>query len=119
MRTKFSAAMTAVLSVLLFMAFTAGAAQDKAAEKMKKTDEMKMEKESKDGAMAMSKSEEKTGPVKSFSCDDKCGFMVRSRDEKELMSAVTSHMKKHHADMKMSTKELKGMVKTEGDEMKK
>ena len=78
----------------------------------------KMKDEKKDDKMAMSKSEEKMGPLKSISCDDKCGFMMKSRDEKELMSGATAHMKKHHPDMKMSKKEMMGMMKTEGD-MKK
>ena len=78
----------------------------------------KMKDEKKDDKMGMSKMEEKMGPVKSFSCDDKCGFMMKSRDEKELMSGVTAHMKRHHPDMKMSKKEMMGMMKTEED-MKK
>jgi len=81
-------------------------------------DKMKDEKKM-DDKMSMSKSEEMSGPMKTFSCDDKCGFSVRSRDEKEIMSMVTSHMKKHHPEMKMSKKEMKGMIKTEGDDMKK
>ena len=99
------------LLLLLFgLAFTLSAlaiAQDK----MK--DEKKM-----DDKMAMSKSDDMTGPLKSISCDDKCGFMMKSRDEKELMSGAMAHMKKHHPDMKMSKKEMMGMIKTEGD-MKK
>ena len=78
----------------------------------------KMKDEKKDDKMAMSKSEEKMGPLKSISCDDKCGFMMKSRDEKELMSGAMAHMKKHHPDMKLSKKEMMGMIKTEGD-MKK
>ena len=111
--------MTAVLSVLLLMAFSAGVAQDKSAEKMKKTDEMKMEKEKKGDTMGMSKSDEKAGPLKTLSCDATCGFMVRSHDEKEIVTAGMAHMKKHHPEMKMSKKEMMGMIKTEGDEMKK
>ena len=77
----------------------------------------KMKDEKKEDKMAMSKTE--MGPVKSMSCDGKCGFMVKSRDEKELMSTAMAHMKKHHPDMKMSKKEMMGMMKTEGDDMKK
>ena len=80
-------------------------------------DKMKDEKKM-DDKMAMSKSEEKTGPLKSLSCEETCGFMIRSHDEKEIMSVGMAHIKKHHPEMKMSKKEMMGMIKTEGD-MKK
>jgi predicted small metal-binding protein len=66
------------------------------------------------GKMEMSK-EEKAGALMSISCDPKCGFMMRSRDEKELMKGAKDHMKKHHPDMKMSDKDIKGMMKKEDE----
>ncbi|MBI1803282.1 MAG: DUF1059 domain-containing protein [Ignavibacteriae bacterium] len=99
----------ALLALGIAFAFsTRSFAQDK------KMDDKKM-----DDKMAMSKSEEKMGPMKSLSCDDKCGFMIRSHDEKEIMSAGMAHMKKHHSDMKMSKADMMKMIKTEGDDAKK
>lgn len=124
MRAKWFSVLVGMMGVLLFFAFSVGAAQDKQAEKK---DEMKMEKSDMKmdkAGMKMDKDEmamgkdEKGAQLKEFSCDDACGFSVRSRDDKEIMSAVTSHMKKHHPDMKMSKKELMGMIKPV-EEMKK
>ena len=97
----------AILAVILALSFTIPTfAQDKMQKEMKKEDKK----------MEMSKSEMSMGPMKSLTCDDACGFMIRSRDEKEIMSAAKSHMKKHHKK-DVSDKDVKGMMKTE-DAMK-
>src|SRR5437773_2153668 len=67
-------------------------AQDAAKQEMKK-DEKKMEMEKK---TEMTKDEKAMGPLKSLYCDETCGFMVRSRDETEVMSAMKSHVKRAH-----------------------
>src|SRR5262245_41360154 len=60
-----------------------------------KTDEVKKEEPKmemkKDEMKKEGKSEEMAGPLKSVSCDPACGFMVRSHDEKEVMTAAKSH----------------------------
>ena len=101
-----------VLIVLLFAGATIVRAQDSAKPAMKETGKMEMGKDA--DKMKMDKAES-MGALTSFSCDDKCGFMMRSRDEKELMKGVKDHMKKHHADMKMSDKQIKDMMKKEGE----
>lgn len=58
-------------------------------------------------------SKEEMGAMKSFSCDDKCGYMVKSHDGKEVLAAAVAHVKKHHKEMKMSEKQIKEMVKEE------
>jgi len=50
------------------------------------------------------------GPVKEIACDPACGFVVRSRNEKELVSIAREHLKTVH-HMKMSEKEMKEKVK--------
>ena len=109
MRTKFYAAIVAVTFILLFAVVGMCVAQDKPAEKMEKAGDK----------MAMSKTEAKAGPLKSISCDETCGFMIRSHDEKEIMAVASAHIKKNHPEMKMSKKEMMGMIKTEAAEMKK
>jgi len=37
-----------------------------------------------------------TGTLKKVECDPKCGFIVRSHDEKEIIDLVTQHAKKSH-----------------------
>ena len=93
--------------MLAFSFSTITFAQDAAKQEMKK-DEKKME---------MTKDEKAMGPLKSLSCDETCGFMVRSRDEKEVMSTMKSHAKKVHK-MDMTEKQMKSMMKTE-EAMKK
>ena len=86
----------AVFVVVLAVSFTSVSfAQDA----MKKDMEMKKEMKKDDG-MAL----------KSVSCSPECGFMVRSHDEKELVSVVKEHAKKAH-NMEMSDKEVMGMMK--------
>ncbi len=85
-------------------------------------EQKEVKKEGKAEMMKMDKKPEKEmsmGDVKSFSCDDACGFMMKSRDEKELTEAAMKHIKHHH-NMSPSEKEVKAMLKTEKkDEMKK
>jgi predicted small metal-binding protein len=64
----------------------------------------------------MSKTE--MGPLKSVSCDDACGFMIRSRSEKEVISATKAHFKHIHKK-DVTDKQVKEMMKTEGAEMHK
>lgn len=49
------------------------------------------------------------GPVKQIACDPACGFVVQSRDEKELVSMVKLHAKTHH-HMKVSDKDAKAKI---------
>jgi predicted small metal-binding protein len=78
----------------------------------------KMGKEEKKGdKMEMAKEESSMGALKSVSCDDKCGFMVRSRSEKEITSVVKNHAKKVHK-MEMTDKQIKDMMKEEGGKAK-
>lgn len=104
--------------LVLTLSFSlASFAQDAAKQEMKK-DEKKMEMSKSDMSKAeMTKEEAAMGPLKSLSCDEACGFMIRSRDEKEIMSAAKSHIKKVHK-MKATEKELKEKIKTE-EAMKK
>ena len=37
-----------------------------------------------------------SGPVKQVACDDACGFVVQSRNEKELITVTKQHMKTYH-----------------------
>jgi predicted small metal-binding protein len=48
--------------------------------------------------------------LKQIECDPKCGFLVRSHDEKELIAIATEHAKKAH-NMTVSEKDVKGMMK--------
>ena len=49
--------------------------------------------------------------LKEIECDPKCGFMVRSHDEKELIEIAREHAMKSHK-MTISEHELKGMMKS-------
>ena len=73
-----------------------------AAKKEVKKDEVKME---------ATTTVEKMG-LKSVSCPPECGFMVRSHDEKEIISMTRSHAVSAHKK-KLSEKEVRGMMKTE------
>ena len=48
--------------------------------------------------------------LKKVECDPKCGFMVRSHDEKEIIEIVMQHAKKSH-NMTISEKDIKAMIK--------
>jgi len=69
-------------------------------------------KEMKDEKTAMTRSDKEMGPVKSVSCGAECGFTVKSRNEKELVSIVKDHVKKMH-QKKVSDKDVQAMMKTE------
>jgi predicted small metal-binding protein len=48
--------------------------------------------------------------LKKVECDPKCGFMVRSHDEKEIIEIVIEHAKKSHK-MTITEKDIKAMMK--------
>jgi predicted small metal-binding protein len=50
-----------------------------------------------------------TGSISRVECDPKCGFMVRSHDEKELINVATRHARKLH-NMTITEAEAKKMV---------
>ena len=50
-----------------------------------------------------------TGDLKKIECEPKCGFMVRSHDEKELVDLVIKHAKLSHNET-LSEKEAKEMI---------
>ena len=60
--------------------------------------------------------------LKSVTCDPTCGFMVRSHDEKELVTMVKEHSKNVH-NKEMTDKEVIAMIKPadmkRGDKMMK
>ena len=66
---------------------------------------------------AMDKSEmkqsakEMSKDLKEVQCDPSCGFMMRSRDEKELIDATIKHAQKMHSK-KVTAKEVRSMMKT-------
>lgn len=88
--------------VALGLAFSTVLFGQDAAKKEVKKAEMKME---------ATKSVEKMG-LKSVSCPPECGFMVRSHDEKEIISMTRAHAVLAHK-MKLSEKEIRGMMKAE------
>ena len=51
-----------------------------------------------------------TSTLKKVECDPKCGFLVRSHDEKEIVEIAMRHAKKHH-DMTITEKDIKSMMK--------
>jgi len=99
-----------VLAVALSFSLTTFA-QDAAKQEMKK-DEKKTEMTKDEKKMEMTKDEKAAGPLKSVACDPACGFMVRSHNEKELISIVKNHAKKMHK-MEMTDAKIKEMMKTE------
>lgn len=48
--------------------------------------------------------------MKKIECDPKCGFMVQSHDEKELMEITKQHAKKYH-DKTITDEDVKKMIK--------
>lgn len=48
--------------------------------------------------------------LKQIECDPKCGFMIRSHDEKEIIEVAKEHAKKSHK-MKVTEKEIRAMMK--------
>jgi predicted small metal-binding protein len=50
------------------------------------------------------------GKLKKLECDPKCGFVIQSHDEKEVIDIAIKHAKKAHS-MDVSEKEARGMMK--------
>jgi len=48
--------------------------------------------------------------LKKIECDPKCGFLIRSHDEKEIIEIASRHAKNSH-DMAVTEKDLRGMLK--------
>ncbi len=48
--------------------------------------------------------------LKKVECDPKCGFLVRSHDEKELVDVAIQHAKKAHSK-DITEKDVKTMMK--------
>ena len=48
--------------------------------------------------------------VKKIECDPKCGFVVQSHDEREVLDIATVHALKKHG-MTVTEKDLRGMLK--------
>jgi predicted small metal-binding protein len=72
----------------------------------------KQKESKKEEKMEMTKGENEMGPVKSISCGAECGFMVKGRNEDELISIAKKHVKELH-NKKLTNKEVKAMIKTE------
>ena len=118
-----------ILAAMLALALSfslAAFAQDATKQEMKKVDKkMEMAKDKMDMSkdkmekekMEMTEAEKAMGALKSMSCDEACGFMIRSRDEKEIESVMKAHAKKVHK-MAMTEKQMKEMLKIV-DETKK
>jgi predicted small metal-binding protein len=48
--------------------------------------------------------------LKQVECDPKCGFLIRSHDEKEIAEIAIQHAKKAHS-MVITEKDVKTMMK--------
>ena len=48
--------------------------------------------------------------LKQVECDPKCGFLVRSHDEKEIVEVAIQHMKKAHSKV-ITEKDARTMMK--------
>ena len=48
--------------------------------------------------------------LKKLECDPKCGFLIRSHDEKEIAEIAIKHAKKAHS-MVITEKDVKTMMK--------
>lgn len=53
-----------------------------------------------------------TGHLKKVECDPKCGFMIRSHDEKEVIKAAIVHAKKSHKET-LTEKEVRSNYLTD------
>lgn len=49
------------------------------------------------------------GPVKQVACDDACGFVVQSRNEKELVAITKQHLKTYHK-MHLTDAQIKAKI---------
>jgi predicted small metal-binding protein len=98
--------LAALVVLALIIAWTSPApAQDPAMKTVQKT--------TKD-AEKLTQSKSEPGKVKSVSCGPECGFSISSRDDKELVSAVQSHVKTHHGK-DVSAEQVMKMATTEGE----
>jgi predicted small metal-binding protein len=50
------------------------------------------------------------GDLKKIECDPKCGFMVQSHEEKELVDVAKEHVKKYH-NKTVTDEDVKKMIK--------
>jgi predicted small metal-binding protein len=50
------------------------------------------------------------GTLKKIECDPKCGFIVQSHDETEVIELAREHAKKFHSET-LSDEEIKAMIK--------
>ncbi len=50
-----------------------------------------------------------TGTLKKIECEPKCGFMVRSHDEKEIVDLAIKHAKMSHNET-LTEKQVKEMI---------
>jgi len=48
--------------------------------------------------------------LKKIECDPKCGFLVRSHNEKEIMEIAKRHAEKSH-NLTVTEKDVKDMIK--------
>ncbi|TAN41791.1 MAG: DUF1059 domain-containing protein [Nitrospirae bacterium] len=48
--------------------------------------------------------------LKKVECDPKCGFSIKSHDEKEIIDIAIKHAKKFH-DMAITEKDVREMMK--------
>jgi predicted small metal-binding protein len=48
--------------------------------------------------------------LKKVECDPKCGFVIQSHDEKEVIDIALKHAKKAH-NMTVTEKDVRGMMK--------
>ena len=98
----------ALLALVLTVFFSASAFTQDAVKKEPAQESMKKAESTKAGM----EKEMEMGSLKSAACDPKCGFMVRSRDEKEIISVIKAHAKKVHK-MTVTDKQVKDMIKVE------
>lgn len=65
-----------------------------------------------DTATKEMKKEQMSHHMKSFACDESCGFAVQSQDEKEVAGMIKQHMKGGcQCCANMSEEDIKGMIK--------
>ena len=52
-----------------------------------------------------------TTTLKKLECDPKCGFLIQSHDEKEIIEIAKEHARKFHNKTAITEKDIRGMVK--------
>lgn len=50
--------------------------------------------------------------LKEISCSPECGFLVRSHDEKEVVTLAKEHIDNKHPGMKMTREKLSEMARS-------